>query len=231
MNPIRKSHGFTLLEVLISITLIAVIVIILSTAFRTGVRAYVKGREMNRDILVTSSIEGLLDRQLRSIITFDHNVLENFAWFEGKEDELIFVTTCGPMSSQAGGLLLVFYRYDSDSHLLVYGQKIVTSEQDVRDGVPDDVDREELEDLLENGWDINFVHNIDLMDFKYAGNQDIENDPEDWPGKWSVRNSVPEAIFLTIGFVDEHNENNEQTREKDLRLETRIFFPGFTELV
>jgi prepilin-type N-terminal cleavage/methylation domain-containing protein len=40
----KSSSGFTLLELLISVSLIAVLVLILSMSVRTGLRAYSRGK-------------------------------------------------------------------------------------------------------------------------------------------------------------------------------------------
>lgn len=220
-----KADGFTLLEVLISITLVAVIVVILSMAFRSGVRAYVRGREMNRKLLVISSVEGLFDRQLRTILRFQNSELGHYAWFEGKKNEISFVTTTGPMSSQTGGMLLVFYRFDDENSMLVYGQKIVMDEKDIRDGAPGNFDLDKEKDYLEKGWDINVVQSISKLSFTYAANEDElkKDDPGDWTDNWSIRNRVPPAISMTIGFADDRSEN----RDEGPAGETRVFYPGY----
>jgi general secretion pathway protein J len=122
----KSSSGFTLLELLISVTLIAVLVLILSMAVRTGLRAYSRGKEINERLIVVSAIEGLLGRQLRAVVREDRSDLKNFSEFNGEKNEISFVTTHVPLGSQAGGLFKVVYRFDERGKKLIYAQKVIT---------------------------------------------------------------------------------------------------------
>jgi prepilin-type N-terminal cleavage/methylation domain-containing protein len=77
----KFSSGFTLLELLISVSLIAVLVLILSMSVRTGLRAYSRGKEINEGLMVVSAIEGLLGRQLRAVVRKDGSDLKDFSEF------------------------------------------------------------------------------------------------------------------------------------------------------
>ena len=122
----KFSSGFTLLELLISVSLIAVLVLILSMSVRTGLRAYSRGKEINERLIVVSAIEGLLGRQLRAVVRQDGSDLKDFSGFHGEENEVSFVTTHVPLGSQAGGLFKVVYRFDERGKELIYAQKVIT---------------------------------------------------------------------------------------------------------
>jgi hypothetical protein len=152
--------------------------------------------------------------------------LERYAWFEGKEHEISFVTTSGPMSSQGGGLLLVFYRFDESEKAVVYGQKIVLDEKDVRDGVPDSTDSGDRKALLDKGWDINVVGGISDLRFTYAARRDdLQQEAGSWPGSWNRRKRVPLAVSLAIGFVD--NGRRDEREEAEEGSGVRVFYPGY----
>jgi len=203
----KFSSGFTLLELLISVSLIAVLVLILSMSVRTGLRAYSRGKEINERLIVVSAIEGLLGRQLRAVVRQDGSDLKDFSGFHGEENEVSFVTTHVPLGSQAGGLFKVVYRFDQRGKKLIYAQKVITRPEDLKEALPDRIDPEDKEDLMEHGWGLSIVNGIDSLAFTYQGtsqstSQD-ESAPEDWQDGWNKKGKVPEAVAMGLAFPDD----------------------------
>ncbi|RKX62713.1 MAG: hypothetical protein DRP37_00805 [Thermodesulfobacteriota bacterium] len=202
----RSSSGFTLLELLISVSLIAVLVLILSMSVRTGLRAYSRGKEVNEGLMVVSAIEGLLGRQLRAVVREDESDLKNFSEFNGEENEVSFVTTHVPLGSQAGGLFKAVYRFDERGKKLIYAQKVITRPEDLKEVLPDRIDPEDKEDLMEQGWGLSIVDGIDFLAFTYQGTLQDESTPEDWPDGWNKKGKVPEAVAMGLAFSDDAEE-------------------------
>jgi len=202
----KSSSGFTLLELLISVSLIAVLVLILSMSVRTGLRAYSRGKEINEGLIVVSAIEGLFGRQLRAVVKEDESDLKDFSEFHGKENEVSFVTTHVPLGSQAGGLFKVVYRFDEREKELIYAQKVITRSEDLKEDLPDRIDPEDKEDLMEQGWDLSIVKGIDSLAFTYQGTLQDESIPEDWQDGWNKKGKVPEAVAMGLAFPDDGEE-------------------------
>jgi prepilin-type N-terminal cleavage/methylation domain-containing protein len=202
----KSSSGFTLLELLVSVTLIAVLVFILSMAVHTGLRAYSRGKEINERLIVVSAIEGLLGRQLRAVVTEDGSDLKNFSEFHGEKNEISFVTTHVPLGSQAGGLFKVVYRFDERGKKLIYAQKVITSSEDLKGALPDSIDPEDKEDLMEQGWGVSIVNGIDSLAFTYQRALMDKSAPEDWQDDWDQKGKVPEAVAMGLAFSDDGEE-------------------------
>ncbi|MDL1958342.1 MAG: prepilin-type N-terminal cleavage/methylation domain-containing protein [Deltaproteobacteria bacterium] len=205
-KTITKSSGFTLLELLISITLIAVLVLILSMAVRTGLRAYSRGKEINGRLIAVSAIEGLFGRQLRAVVREEGSDLKDFSEFHGEENEISFVTTHVPLGSQAGGLFKVVYRFDERGKKLIYAQKVITRPEDLKESLPDSIDPEDKEDLMEQGWGVSIVDEIDSLAFTYQSTLQDESAPEDWQDGWNKKGKVPEAVAMGLAFSDDAEE-------------------------
>ena len=202
----KSSSGFTLLELLISVTLIAVLVLILSMAVRTGLRAYSRGKEINERLIVVSAIEGLFGRQLRAVVREDGSDLKDFSEFHGEENEISFVTTHVPLGSQAGGLFKVVYRFDQRGKKLIYAQKVITRPEDLKESLPDSIDPEDKEDLMEQGWGVSIVDGIDSLAFTYQRALMDKSAPEDWQDDWDQKGKVPEAVAMGLAFSDDAEE-------------------------
>jgi len=210
-NTVNKSSsGFTLLELLISVSLIAVLVLILSLSVHTGLRAYGRGKEINEHLIVVSSIEGLFGRQLRAVVREAGSDLKDFCEFHGEGNELSFVTTHVPLGSHAGGLFKVVYRFDEREKKFIYAQKAITRSEDLKENLPDSVDLEDKPDLMEQGWGISIVKGIDSLVFTYQGKSQStshdESAPEDWKDDWNQRGNVPEAVAMGLAFSDNDEE-------------------------
>jgi len=191
---------------LISVSLIAVLVLILSMSVRTGLRAYSRGKEINEGLIVVSAIEGLLGRQLRAVVRKDEPDLKDFSEFHGEENEVSFVTTHVPLGSQAGGLFKVVYRFDERGKKLIYAQKVITRPEDLKEALPDSIDPEDKEDLMEQGWGLSIVDGIDSLAFTYQGTLQNESAPEDWQDGWDKKGKVPEAVAMGLAFSDDGEE-------------------------
>jgi hypothetical protein len=202
----KSSSGFTLLELLISVTFIAVLVLILSMAVRTGLRAYSRGEKINERLIAVSAIEGLFGRQLRAVVREDGSDLKDFSEFHGEENEISFVTTHVPLGSQAGGLFKVVYRFDERGERLIYAQKVITRPEDMKEALPDSIDPEDKEDLMEQGWGVSIVNGIDFLAFTYQSTLQDESAPEDWQDDWDQKAKVPEAVAMGLAFSDDGEE-------------------------
>lgn len=191
-------RGFTLLELLISITLMAVIVVILSMAVRAGLRAWERGQEANDTLMRESSIENLISRQLKTVIHTSSQDFNGLAKFTGDNTELSFVTTYIPLGSQMGGIFQVIYRYDPETDELLYAQRLITRKEELNDPLPEQFD----EDSTTKGWVYSEIGDVRPMLFFYCTDQNEVSNPKDWRDKWDEGGDAPQAVVLGWGAKD-----------------------------
>ncbi|MGB9712183.1 MAG: PulJ/GspJ family protein [Dissulfurimicrobium sp.] len=190
-----SGNGFTLLELLISITLMAVITVILSMAIHAGLMAWERGHEEDRALMIESSIENLLARQLKCAIRTSSQDLGEFAMFKGDNAELSFVTTYVPLGSRMGGIFHVIYRYDADSDELIYAQRLITRKDELNESPPEQFN----EDSITKGWVYSEVSGTGPISFFYCADQDEAANPKDWRDKWDEASDVPQIVVLAWG--------------------------------
>ncbi len=210
-------RGFTLLELLISITLVSVIVVILSMSVRTALRAYIKGREANRETVTVSAIRGLLGRQLRMAVRPGTSSLGKYFRFRGENDQLIFTTTHAPMGSRAGGIFLVAYQFQDRDNTLLYAQRIITEPDERKADPPGAVSPEQIKKMREDGWDVSLVPGLESVEFSYLDrDKELDLDAIDnWPSSWIKDARLPQAVGLVLRYKDENS---------GLEHESRLFF-------
>lgn len=200
---LKDQSGFTLLELLISTTLIAVLVVILSLALRTGIQAWSRGKEANLQNMPIAAIEGLLARQLRAAVIRNPSEPTSFAFFKGDETQIAFLTNYTPLGNLAGGSFLVCYRYDANSNSLVFAQKIITR----RDAFPQTIPEEfttkagskDLERQLKDGWDVEVVSDVPQIRFAFLSPAAVSKQPDEWDNKWEATYNMPLAVAVFWG--------------------------------
>lgn len=219
----KNDRGFTLLELIIAITLMAILVLVLSLGLRTGLRAWTRGKETNAIIVNASAVEDLLGRQMRASVTAPGGIPEGgipegdsdmsrFALFRGDEHDILFTTTSAPMGSRGGGIFLVRYTYDEEEGTLTYAQKIVTRPEDLDEARKLNADK----DNREEEWETSRVEGIQFLSFRFherqENGQEVPRSPSDWAEKWDVDHGTPDAVGLAWSFEGQQDENDESWR-------------------
>jgi general secretion pathway protein J len=100
MRARTGSAGLTLLEVLVALTILSVIVVVLVTSLRVGVRAWEGGERRAAIQQEMRIVTEILTEALSSAAPFRGRLgggLERVVLFEGEEDEVHFVTTAPPL--------------------------------------------------------------------------------------------------------------------------------------
>ncbi|NDY43637.1 prepilin-type N-terminal cleavage/methylation domain-containing protein, partial [Dissulfurirhabdus thermomarina] len=151
-GPRPAGAGFTLLEVVIAVTLLALLVSVLAMAVRTGVSAWSRVRAGGEAARARQAVENLFGRQLRGAVRPGVPALAAFRDFRGRGDECAFVTTAVPAGPGGGGLARAVYRYVPERKVLVVGLHPVTRAEDLQAELPADADAADPADLAREGW-------------------------------------------------------------------------------
>ncbi|MEW5975194.1 MAG: type II secretion system protein [Acidobacteriota bacterium] len=106
--------GFTLLELLVSITLMGIVAVAIQTGFRLGVRSWEKGEAALQRFRAAQAALDLITRQLGSMLPYYtiqryNDVPVEVLVFQGADRGLRFVSAFSVQSRTAGGLRYVEY--------------------------------------------------------------------------------------------------------------------------
>ncbi len=120
--PLRSAAGMTLLEILIAFTILAVIVVLLVTSLRVGVRAWEAGERRAVSQQELRAIVELLTEALSTAVPYRGRLgdgLERVVLFQGEADEVGFVTTAPPLvlDAPAAPFHAVTLRYTGEGEL------------------------------------------------------------------------------------------------------------------
>lgn len=208
-HEIRRSSetGFTLLELMVSITLIAIMAVGVWTALEMCIRSWTRGvetidlnqRSRNTQDLVRKQIASAYPLFTAATVTVSPSSLRNqnpaTPVFSGGETSLRFVTTNSLMSMDSAGLVLAMYEVevDSDNNIALVEREAPYVGQGVDGGG------------FTNSVPVFF--NLKECIFEYYDLGDAENPPE-WLTEWDTesRRRLPAAVRISMIFKDAEND-------------------------
>jgi len=174
-----RRDGFTLIEVIISITILSLITVIIGSAFRLGIQAWEKGEKETGDAQQLRVLSSLLSQQLKSLYPYRikiEDMDEDVVAFKGEPDSITFVTTL--TDSSYGGLKWVQYIFREG--VLLYKEGLLPDkkfEEHIKDK-----NKEEIVDT-----------NIDNFQFSY-----LAPDDDEWADSWDDEEDVPGSVRINL---------------------------------
>jgi general secretion pathway protein J len=134
----HSGAGFTLLEILLAISILSILVVILISGLHVGIKSWEKGEERIDESQTTRIVQDLIFQDIRSCypyqIAFEN---KRTLVFQGESDRIDFIATSASFVSQSRdvGLREVSYYIDDDPSTdqegLVVREAMVTQKEDV----------------------------------------------------------------------------------------------------
>lgn len=187
-NP-GDSEGFTLLELLISLTLLGLIAAVLFGGLRFGLRAADTGNERldrSRELLLAQSF---LRRQLGQAMPLARGRDQGLEtpWFDGGRDAIEFIAPM-PAHLGLGGLYRVTLRTTGEP-----GSRRLTMVQ--RMFRPNDDDAP----VATDGGITTLINGIERLRFAYYGAETLDERPQ-WRSEWTEMEALPALIRIQVTF-------------------------------
>ena len=178
MNVIkRKEQGFTLLELLISLTILTMVTVIIGAGLRLAMNAWEKGDIETDETQRLRILSSMFSQQLKSVFPYTIEIdSEQVIVFEGDKNSILFVTTTDDILY--GGLKWI--RYDYKDKTLYYKEGLL----------PD----KELIDNIEGDEEI-LDSEIGEVTFEY-----FVAHADEWRESWDFNDSLPDAVKIKISY-------------------------------
>jgi general secretion pathway protein J len=225
MNRIRPQNhsGFTLLEILISISILAILVVILISGLQVGVKSWEKGAERISQSQSTRVIQDLIFQDIRSchpyyISTPNKRILV----FKGEKDRIDFISASTSFIAQSNdvGLREVSYYIDDDSSTdengLVIREAMITGRDDVFSE-----DRGILVELDPNVTEIKFRYFVTSDSLRVP---ESELEEGKWLDSW-------DSMDTELGIIEEESDESVDNFMERINLYKQKYFPRAIEIV
>lgn len=178
MNMMKKrEQGFTLLELLISLTILTMVTVIIGAGLRLAMNAWEKGDIETGETQKLRILSSMFSQQLKSVFPYMTEIdSEQVIVFEGDKNSILFVTTTDDILY--GGLKWI--RYDYKDETLYYKEGLL----------PD----KELIDNIESDEEI-LDSEIGEVTFEY-----FVAHADEWRDSWDFDDSLPDAVKIKISY-------------------------------
>ena len=173
-----REKGFTLLEVLLAMTILSLIAVIIGVSLRLGIRAWERGESDADDSQKIRYVVEKFSQQIKSVYPYQMLIDgERVIAFRGKSDSIFFVTSS--VKSSEGGLKWISY-FVEDGNLMI------------QEGLLPD--KQAVEKVLKEGKD--FDLDASGLKFEYFSSKD-----RDWKESWDSKTELPGAMKITADKI------------------------------
>jgi len=185
----KLPSGFTLIEVIVTLTILGFIVVIVFGAFSLCLSAWERGEATKEEYQEIRNVSQLLSRQIKSAVPYKAKTEKaegDYLAFEGNTHSIRFVSALSIKTRQPEGFVHSIYEYQEDeSRLVLFEQRVLQKGFFERD-----VEGDETITLLEGISDVRF---------EFYGSKD-DDEAEDWFEEWSAKEKkkLPKAVRVTI---------------------------------
>jgi len=189
-----ENHGFTLMELLISLTILSIIVVIILGALRIGVRAWEKGEQDVDAHQRHRIVSDLIKQQLSSISLKKIKRNEESFFLKGDSKSLEFVSMLSLNPGNKFGNVYVKYVIrdggEEKESLVFFEKNIVFID---RDFDSDDLDDDAFYELIPE---------VQSVAFEYLKRLGKEQEHE-WQESWDPNDDVGLPLAIKIVFKEE----------------------------
>ncbi len=195
----NRMTGFTLLEVVITLTLLGFICLILFGAFRLGLSAWERGDSVQDELQKLRILSHAITQQIKSAVPYKIKSQKgegDYLAFEGDSRSLRFVSALPLKGEQPEGFVYVRYEFREEGQeggrLVLYEQKVLNK------------DFFEEEPKEETG--ISLLEGVSNIRFEYYREEDRLNErKEEWLEAWKAKDEkrLPRALKITIFLKNE----------------------------
>ncbi len=179
INYNKSISGFTLVELMVAITVLALVTLIIGNGFRLGMDAWGKGERETSLTQRFRVLSGMLSQQIKSSYPYEIDVEDEKAvLFQGDEDSILFATAIA--DKPYGGFRWV--RYSTEEGVLF-----------MKEGFLPDKEFEEKTKGKEE------IVDSDVVEFKL---EYYSLDDEEWKESWDYGENLPGAVKVKISYFE-----------------------------
>jgi general secretion pathway protein J len=199
---VSLSPGFTLLEVIVTLTILGFILLMVSGTFRLGLSAWEKGDAIKEDYQKIRMISQLVSRQMKSLVPYKIKTEKaegKYLAFDGKAHSLRFVSALPIKAKRPEGFVYVVYQFkdggEKKGRLVLYEQRALN--------------RDFFEDDLKEDSAVTLFGGISQVHFEYYREADKEkNRTEEWVEEWNAKEEkeLPRALRMTVTYWNERGK-------------------------
>ena len=211
-NGVHTNHGFTLIEMILAVSIFSMVVVIMFSSFRIGIGSWEKGEKDLEFFQRIRSSADLLFREIGSTYPYkidpgELDTHKQFYAFFGKPDSLKFVSYAS-MNKRESGLSLLEIWVDEEKGLMLGEEAALISNMSALNDI----------DLRDDDRAVVVCPEASKIDFRYFDRKRREEDGE-WSDRWNPQDKIERKdprlpLFVEVMVTFRKDSDEEELKEK-----------------
>ena len=194
-----RASAFTLVEVMVTLTIMGFVLLMIFGAFRLGIAAWEKGETSKEEYQRTRIASQLISQQMKSAVPYKVKTQKaegDYLVFEGKARSLKFVSALSLKAKKPSGLVYAFYEFregeKGGGRLMLYEGRVL-NKNFLEENPPEDA----VVPIFEGLADVRFEY--------YQEEDSEKNRAGGWVEEWNAKEEkeLPTALRVTLAFQKE----------------------------
>ena len=202
----KSRSGFTLIEVMLAVSILAMVIAVISTTFRIGINAWEKGENKIKSLQTKRALNALIYREIKSVYPYTITPSEldthiKYNAFFGESDSLKFVSHASTTGRSTGLSLIEMWTEEDKGLFIGEREAIVSNLSDLNDI-----------DLRDEDTAVSVCREIKEISFRYFERKNKDEEGE-WQENWDPEDKkkrLPLFVEVLLVYIDDNDEESEE---------------------
>lgn len=197
----RRVSGFTLLELVVTFTILSLVVLMVFGALGLGTGAWERGEELAERYQKRRIVYELLSQQLKSAFPYRIKAQKaeaDYLVFFGEGNSLRFVSAFSVRARRQEGLVFVIYKVDEGR---ASGKVLKICEKRV-------LNKNFAEETPDEEQFLTLVDGLSDFRFEYFNEGEHKEEPGEWVESWDAKEkkALPSQVKMTVKWKEKREE-------------------------
>jgi general secretion pathway protein J len=207
MGSDLSKKGFTLIEVIVTLTILGFILLIIFGAFRLGLSAWERGESTREEFQTARAVSQLISRQLKSAVPYKIKTKKaegDYLAFEGKAQSLKLVSALPVKAKRSEGFVYAVYEFKEEEKgkgkLILYEERVLN--------------KDFFEEPPKEDSGVTLLEGISEFQFEYLRGEDAEkSQSEEWVEEWNAKEekALPKSMRISIALEDKNGKGKKSS--------------------
>jgi len=202
----KSGSGFTLIEIMLAVSILAMVIATIFTSFRIGINAWEKGESKIEAFQTKRAVNALIFREIKSAYPYtitpgELDTHSKYNAFFGESDSLKFVSYASTTGRSTGLSLIEIWSEKNEGLFLGEREALVSNLSDLNDIDLRDEDTAEV-----------VCSEIKKISFRYF-ERNKNSEEGEWLNSWDPKDKkerLPLFIEVLLTYTDDNDEESEE---------------------
>lgn len=198
--------GFTLIEIMLAVSILAMVIATIFTSFRIGINAWEKGESKIKAFQTRRAVNSLIYREIKSAYPYtitpgELDTHSKYNAFFGESDSLKFVSYASTTGRNTGLSLIEIWSEKDEGLFIGEREALVSNLSDLNDI-----------DLRDEDIAVSACSEIKKISFRYFERNNNDEEGE-WLNSWDPKDKkerLPLFVEILLVYTDNNDEESEE---------------------